>query len=78
MAQRKATRDSAPVELLTIEEAAQRQGCSKMHVYRQIARGELAAVDIAPPGAQRSKTRIRSDDLAGYIERRTRGRAVTA
>jgi len=60
------------LELLTVEEAAKRQKCSTMYVYRQIARGELAAVDIAPPGALRSKTRIRSDDLDAYIERRTR------
>lgn len=48
-------------------------GCSKMHVYRLIAAGELRAVDIANPGAGRSKSRIRSDDLADYIERKTRG-----
>ena len=64
------------VELLTIEEAATRQKCSEMHVYRQLARGDLRAVDIASPGARRSKTRIRSDDLAAYIERQTRGRAT--
>jgi hypothetical protein len=46
-----------------------------MHVYRQIARGDLRAVDIASPGAGRTKTRIRSDDLADYINRKTRGRA---
>jgi len=49
--------------------------CSEMHVYRLIAAGELTAVDIATPGAGRPKTRIRSDDLAEYIERQTRGRA---
>jgi hypothetical protein len=46
-----------------------------MHVYRLIAAGELTAVDIAAPDAGRSKTRIRSDDLADYIDRKTRGRA---
>jgi excisionase family DNA binding protein len=51
-------------------------GCSDMHVYRLIAAGELRAVDIATPGAGRSKTRIRSDDLAGYIDRKTRGRTA--
>jgi excisionase family DNA binding protein len=50
-------------------------GCSEMHVYRLIAAGELRAVDIATPGAGRSKTRIRSDDLADYIDRQTRGHA---
>jgi hypothetical protein len=43
-----------------------------MHVYRLIAAGELQTVDIATPGAGRPKTRIRSDDLAAYIERNTR------
>jgi excisionase family DNA binding protein len=56
------------------EAAAEILGCSEMHVYRLIAAGELTAVDIATPGAGRSKTRIRSDDLAAYIERKTRGR----
>jgi excisionase family DNA binding protein len=57
------------------EAAAEILGCSEMHVYRLIAAGELTAVDIATPGAGRSKTRIRSDDLADYIDRKTRGRA---
>jgi excisionase family DNA binding protein len=51
-------------------------GCSEMHVYRLIAAGELTAVDIATPGAGRSKTRIRSDDLADYIKRNTSGRTA--
>jgi excisionase family DNA binding protein len=57
------------------EAAADILGCSEMHVYRLIAAGELTAVDIATPGAGRSKTRVRSDDLADYIDRKTRGRA---
>jgi excisionase family DNA binding protein len=57
------------------EAAAEILGCSEMHVYRLIAAGELTAVDIATPGAGRSKTRVRSDDLADYIDRKTRGRA---
>ena len=58
-----------------IETAGLLGGCSDMHVYRLIAAGELRAVDIATPGAGRSKTRIRSDDLADYIDRNTRSRA---
>ena len=54
------------------EAAADILGCSEMHVSRLIAAGELTAVDIATPGAGRSKTRIRSDVLADYIERHTR------
>lgn len=53
------------------ETAALLGGCSTMHVYRLIAAGELKAVDIATPGAGRPKTRIRSDHLADYIERKT-------
>jgi excisionase family DNA binding protein len=67
-----------PVSLHTIPGAAEHLGCSEMHVYRLIAAGELTAVDIATPGAGRSKTRIRSDDLAEFINRKTRGRAAAA
>jgi excisionase family DNA binding protein len=58
--------------LFTPRETAERLGCSENHVYRLIARGALRAVDIGQPGAQRSKTRVRSDDLFGYIEKQTR------
>ena len=62
------------IRLYTIPETAGRLGgCSAMHVYRLIRAGELDAVDIAMPGAGRSKTRIRSDDLAEYIDRKTQG-----
>jgi excisionase family DNA binding protein len=68
-----------PITLLTPAETGDRLGnASEMHVYRLIADGVLRAVDIARPGAKRSKTRIRSDDLADYIERSTRGRGSTA
>jgi len=61
------------VKLHSIPETAQLLGgVSEMHVYRLDAAGELRAVDIATPGAGRAKTRVRSDDLAGYIERKTR------
>jgi excisionase family DNA binding protein len=52
--------------------AAGQLGCSEMHIYRLIAAGQLRAVDISIPGSRRSKTRIRADDLASYIERQTR------
>ena len=61
-----------PLELRTVPSAADFLGCSEMHVYRLIAAGELRAVDISSPGAGRTKTRIRNDDLAAYIERQTR------
>jgi excisionase family DNA binding protein len=61
------------IVLHTVPGAAEFLGCSDMHVYRLIAAGQLRAVDISSAGARRTKTRIRSDDLAAYIERRTRG-----
>lgn len=64
------------VTLHTVPGAAKLLECSEMHVYRLIAAGELTAVDIATPGAGRTKTRIRSDDLADYIERNTSGRTA--
>jgi excisionase family DNA binding protein len=60
------------IRLHSVAEAADILGCSEMHVYRLIAAGELSAVDIATPGAGRSKSRIRSDVVADYIERHTR------
>jgi excisionase family DNA binding protein len=70
-ARRRASQREA-VDLLTIPATAERLGCSDNHVYRLVAAGQLRAVDIAPPGNQRTKTRVRSDDLAAYIESRTR------
>ena len=64
-----------PLRLYTIPETAGLLGnVSKMHVYRLIAAGALRAVDIAVPGSRKSKTRIRGDDLAAFIEQRTRPR----
>jgi len=60
------------VRLFTPKETGERLGgASENHVYRLIARGQLRAVDIGLPGSRRSKTRIREDDLAAYIEART-------
>lgn len=60
------------VSLLAIPEAARRLDCSGKHVYRLIEAGVLRAVDIGTPGSGRSKTRVRSDDLAAYIKSHTR------
>ena len=65
-------RNRHPIHLLTPLAAAERLGCSDMHVYRLISTGELCAVDISLKGAGKTKTRIRSDDLDAYIEARTR------
>lgn len=56
-------------QVYSIQDAAARLGCSRTHVYALIAAGELRAVNIALTG--RSKTRVRSDDLAAYIARQT-------
>jgi excisionase family DNA binding protein len=61
--------------LYTPAEIAERLSCCENYVYTLIATGELRTVDIARPGAQRSKTRIRDDDLAAYIEANTRAAA---
>jgi excisionase family DNA binding protein len=66
------------IVLYTPAETGQRINASEMHVYRLIADGLLRAVDIARPGARKSKTRIRSDDLAAYISSCTRSRRSTA
>jgi len=66
------TAAAADAQLLTINEAAGRLRCSDDHVYRLIAAGTLRPADIALPGSRRSKTRIREDDLAAYINGQTR------
>lgn len=55
--------------VFTIPAAAAQLGCSRSHVYDLIARGELRTVNISARG--RSKTRVRADDIAEFIERRT-------
>lgn len=54
--------------LLTIDETAERLGCSKPHVYRLIQAGALRSVDISAPDSRRSKSRVRLDDLQSYID----------
>lgn len=63
------------VELYSVTQVAKILDCSYMHVYRQISAGELRAVDIGSAGSGRTKTRVRSDDLAEYIDRNTHGDA---
>lgn len=73
MPPQRTARQSEATTLLTIADTAGRLGgCSDMHVYRLIAAGELRAVDISQPGSRKSKTRVRSDDLAAYIDAHTR------
>jgi len=56
------------VTVLTIPQVAERLGCSNPHVYRLINTGALPAVDIASPGSPRTKTRVRVDDLEGFLQ----------
>lgn len=67
-----------PGALLTIPQAARELDCSGMHVYRLIAEGALRPVDIANAGARASKLRVRRDDLATFIDARTRTAGVAA
>ena len=52
---------------LTPQQAADRLGCSKIHIYRLVNSGALASCDISAPGSQRTKMRILLDDLNDYI-----------
>ena len=73
MATQTGSRANRPsTQLLPIPVAAERLGCSEMHIHRLVSSGELHAVDISRKGARKSKTRIRSDDLDAYIKARTR------
>lgn len=56
--------------LLSPSEASSVLGCSRTHIYGLIAAGKLRAVEIKASG--RSKTRVREDDLAEFIEANTR------
>ena len=71
----RSVRERKDVKLYSVTQVAEILDCSDMHVYRLIAAGELRAADIGTPGSGRPKSRIRSDDLADYIDRKTRGRA---
>jgi excisionase family DNA binding protein len=59
---------TAIVQLLTIEETADRLRCSVNHVYRLIAKGKIPVIDVALPGSQRPKSRVSEADLAAYIK----------
>lgn len=55
--------------LLTIDEVAEQIGCSRMHVYRLIQAGSLVPVDIAVPGAKRSRYRFTRTALTDFYQR---------
>jgi hypothetical protein len=59
--------------LLTIPETAEALRLkSRDAVYDLIARGDLDAVDIAPTGSRRPKTRVPRESVNAFIKRRTR------
>ncbi|MFJ9558078.1 helix-turn-helix domain-containing protein [Nocardiopsis sp. NPDC101807] len=53
---------------LTIPDAALRLGCSRQHVYRLINNGALPTIDIASPGARRTKQRVTTTALQHYLD----------
>lgn len=59
------------IQLLSIAHAAELLDCSRGHVYGLIAAGKLRAVETKATG-QKSKTRVREDDLDAFIEAQTR------
>lgn len=59
--------------LYTPEQAAEVLGVSRRTVYRMIAAGEFERLaDVKRAGAQKTRTRIRHDDLMRLIDHRTR------
>lgn len=61
----------APVELYSTDRAGEILGVSGMTVRRMIEGGQLRSVDISAEGSARPRYRVRSDDLAEYIDSRT-------
>ena len=56
-------------DLLTVPEAAERLAVSRSQVYRYIATGDLAHIDLGT--ARRPLTRIARDDLERFVNHRT-------
>lgn len=62
------------MELYSTERAGEILDVNAITIRRMIASGELRTVDIAPEGSARPRYRVRSDDLAAYIDSRTSDR----
>lgn len=60
-----------PPRLFTWDEAAQHIGVSISTVKRLVDNGDLRAVDIATQKGGRRRLRIREDELARWIDKRT-------
>ncbi|HEX6968735.1 MAG TPA: helix-turn-helix domain-containing protein [Micromonosporaceae bacterium] len=58
--------------LLKVQEVADLWGVDKMTVYRAIWAGELAYVNLARPGAQRARIRVRPAAAEAYLAQRDR------
>lgn len=54
--------------LLTPAQVGELWGCSAMTIRRWIASGRLPAVDIATPGAKKTRLRIRETDAIALLE----------
>jgi excisionase family DNA binding protein len=61
------------LQLYTVSEAAKLLGVSRAHAYRLVADGDLRIVDVRVKGSSKPKSRVRADDLADFIARRTEG-----
>lgn len=62
---------AAVVTLLSVAKVAEILDCDRDHVYNLLADGELSAVDIARSRSTRPLTKVRSDEVYAYIDRRT-------
>jgi excisionase family DNA binding protein len=58
---------------LTIDQVARRLNCSRVHVYRLIAKGSLTAIDISVPGSTRSRRRVTEEELQLYMNKAAMG-----
>jgi hypothetical protein len=56
--------------LQTFNFAAAFLGCGKRAIKELVMIGELAAVDLAVPGAKRQKLRVDINELEAFLERR--------
>lgn len=65
-------------QLYSTREAGEILGVTGMTVWRYVKAGRLRAVNLAEPGAARSKLRIRADDLQKFIDNRTLGLSAQA
>ncbi len=58
-------------QLLSVRQAATHLACSPDHVYDLIRVGKLRSVETKATG-KRTKTRVRAEDLQGFIDANTR------